>query len=181
MIFLSDDVFRLQKSFILLLPVVLALEKQEKEKEDDDDTKADLVVVVVVLVALTAAVVRSEANLCIVLSRAQSDAIEVCFLLFFFFDATRPLCLAFAGKKRKNTKKCKNNRNCAQKRAFLHNRKEKLEITMFATTTSTKTNSFSSRLSSSLRKPRSSAKKSINATVRVLPKPKILSNRKFTL
>jgi hypothetical protein len=86
MIFLSDDVFRLQKSFILLLPVVLALEKQEKEKEDDDDTKADLVVVVVVvLVALTAAVVRSAANLCIVLSRAQSDAIEVCFLLFFFF------------------------------------------------------------------------------------------------
>jgi hypothetical protein len=85
MIFLSDDVFRLQKSFILL-PVVLALEKQEKE-EDDDDTKADLVVVVVVvvLVALTAAVVRSAANLCIVFSRAQSDAKEVCFLSFFFF------------------------------------------------------------------------------------------------
>jgi hypothetical protein len=85
MIFLSDDVFRLQKIFILL-PVVLALEKQEKE-EDDDDTKADLVVVVVVvvvLVALTAAVVRSAANLCIVLSRTRKvTGREVCFFLFF--------------------------------------------------------------------------------------------------
>ena len=85
MIFLSDDVFRLQKIFILL-PVVLALEKQEKEDEEED-TKADLVVVVVVvvvLVALTAAVVRSAANLCIVLSRTRKvTGREVRFFLFF--------------------------------------------------------------------------------------------------
>ena len=186
MIFLSDDVFRLQKSFILLLPVVLALEKQEKEEDDDDDdTKADLVVVVVVvLVALTAAVVRSAANLCIVLSRAQSDAIEVCFLLFFFF-LTRPAdprtrCLLFCGKKKGRTRRRKTTSTeigpCTKK-SISSQQEGKTEITMFATTTSTKTNSFSSRLSSSLRKPRSSAKKSINATVRVLyvssPKPKI--------
>jgi len=66
--------------------VVLALEKQEKEDEEED-TKADLVVVVVVvvvLVALTAAVVRSAANLCIVLSRTRKvTGREVCFFLFF--------------------------------------------------------------------------------------------------
>ena len=67
--------------------MVLALEKQEKEDEEED-TKADLVVVVVVvvvvLVALTAAVVRSAANLCIVLSRTRKvTGREVCFFLFF--------------------------------------------------------------------------------------------------
>jgi hypothetical protein len=75
-----------------------------------------------------------------------------------------------------------NNRNWSCTKLFSNNllqnpqKEGKTEIIMFATTT-TKTNSFSSRSSSSLRKPRSSAKKSINATVRVLyvssPKPKI--------
>jgi hypothetical protein len=70
----------LQKSFILL-PAVLALEKQEKEEDDDDDdTKADLVVVV--FVALTAAVVRSAANLCIVLSRTRKVTGEFFFCFF---------------------------------------------------------------------------------------------------
>ena len=95
----------------------------------------------------------------------------------FYFGKTR------GGRQKtdrgKNTKEEKTTEiGPAKKRECFSSQKEGLtEITMFATTTSTKTNSFSSRSSSSLRKPRSSAKKSINATVRVLyvssPKPKI--------
>jgi hypothetical protein len=95
----------------------------------------------------------------------------------FYFGKTR------GGRQKtdrgKNTKEEKTTEiGPAKKRECFSSQKEGItEITMFATTTSTKTNSFSSRLSSSLRKPRSSAKKSINATVRVLyvssPKPKI--------